>query len=107
MKRLLALPTAFLIALGSLTAVVTPVSTAEARPYYQEAKYRSGFEDGYAAGYRFGFFDGRKGNRYRVKIDRGRGAYLLGYADGYYKGYANGYADGQRRKKFHIPVIRW
>jgi len=107
MKRLLALPTALFIALGTITAVVAPVSTAQAGPYHKEAKYRAGFDDGYGAGYRYGFFDGKKGNRYRVKIDQGRGAYLLGYADGYYKGYANGYSDGQRRQRFYVPVIRW
>jgi hypothetical protein len=107
MKRLLALPTALFIAFGTFTAVVAPVSTAEARPVYKDAKYRSGFDDGYAAGYRFGFFDGRKNNRYRVKIDQGKKAYLRGYADGYYKGYANGYHDGKRRQKFFVPAIRW
>jgi len=107
MKRLLALPSALLIALSALTVAVAPVSTAHAGPYYKEAKYRAGFSDGYDGGYRYGFFDGRKGNRYRVKIDQGRGPYLRGYADGYYKGYANGYHDGQRRQKYYVPVIRW
>ena len=107
MKRLLLLPTALFIALGTFVAVVAPVSTVQAGPYHKEAKYREGFSDGYNGGYRYGFFDGRKGNRYRVRIDQGRGAYMLGYADGYYKGYANGYADGQRRQRFYVPAIRW
>lgn len=107
MKRLLFLPTAFLIALGTLAAVVAPVSTVQAGPFHKDAKYRAGFDDGYNGGYRHGFFDGRKNNRYRVKIDQGRGAYRMGYADGYYKGYANGYSDGKRRQKFYVPIIRW
>jgi hypothetical protein len=107
MKRLLILPTALCITLGTLAAVVTPVSTVQAAPRHKDAKYRAGFDDGYGAGYRFGFFDGKKGNRYRVKIDQGRGPYMQGYADGYYKGYANGYHDGKRRQKFFVPIIRW
>lgn len=107
MKRFLIMPFSLFLILGTLLAVVTPVSTAQAGPVHKEAKYRAGFNDGYDAGYRYGFFDGRKGNRYRVKIDQGRGAYLLGYADGYYKGYANGYSDGRRKMKYYVPVIRW
>jgi hypothetical protein len=107
MKPLFSFGWAAIFALLAVCVVVPAEPAQAAPPYVREARYQAGFNDGFGAGYRYGYHDGREGKKYRVKIDQGRGAYLLGYADGYYQGYAAGYHDGRKRVKFYVPVIRW